>query len=216
MKHSSVLACISPCGIAAKPLFTVQRATVDSELYRTIPYHSIEVVSTDSGFLNTSSFKHWMECIFIPYLHNLREQQNYYGNAVIIMDGFVGHHNGIETLNLEEENIIIHFLVLHSKYMLQPLDIGIFSPMKRFASNVKTPEESSTLSKKIIKMHQSLMQACTPINCKAAFKAVGIITDVVKNGNDVQKTIYLNKIYPELVPKSFRIPIEYFPNENKK
>lgn len=32
-KHAGVFACISRCGIATKPLFTVQRVTVDSELY---------------------------------------------------------------------------------------------------------------------------------------------------------------------------------------
>ena len=47
--------------------FTVQKATVDSELYWTIPYNIIEVVKTDSGFENTSSFIYRIENIIIPY-----------------------------------------------------------------------------------------------------------------------------------------------------
>ena len=249
MSHSSVLAAISPCGIAAKPLFTVQRATVDSELYNSIPLNSLDIVQTESGFVNSSSFRYWMEKDFIPYVRNLRKQHEYNGKAIVIMDGFVGHYNGIETLDLEKENIVIHFLVPHSSDMLQPLDVGIFSPMKRFASNIKAPSNSSILTKQLIKMHQSLMHACTPINCKSAFKAVGITTDVVKKGQsfqeivdlditkcskvrffefgyieqrikfnlpitEIQRKIYFNKIYPELEPKSFRIPLVSCANAN--
>ena len=64
--------------------------------------------------------------------------------------------------------------------------------MKRFASNIKVPAESSSLTKQIIKMHQSLMQACTPMNCKSAFRACGIISEVVKNGNKYKEIVYLD------------------------
>ncbi|KAK8835288.1 hypothetical protein M9Y10_042543 [Tritrichomonas musculus] len=57
------------------------------------------------------------------------------------MDDFVGHHNGLETLDLSNETF--HFLVPHSSDQLQPLDVCIFGSMKRFASSVKTPQESS-------------------------------------------------------------------------
>ena len=180
MKHASVLACISPNGFVSKPLFTVQRYTVDSDLFKYIPYNSIDIVQTDSGFLNTSSFRYWMDNSFIPHVRNLRKQFQYDGKAILIMDGFIGHHNGLETLDLSNEKIDVHFLVPHSSDQLQPLDVSIFGSMKRFASNVKTPQDSSILTKQIIKMHQSLMQACTQINCKAAFRACGIITEVIK------------------------------------
>lgn len=114
MKNSSVLACISPNGYVAKPLFAVQRSTIDSDLYNTLPFNSIDIVQTESGFLNTSAFSCWMENTFIPHVRHLRELFQYNGRAVLIMDGFVGHHNGIETLDLEKENIDIHFLVPHS------------------------------------------------------------------------------------------------------
>lgn len=130
-----------PTVFVSKLLFTVQRSTVDSDLFKYIPYISIDIVQTDSGFLNTSSFRYWMDNSFIPHFRNLRKQFQYDGKAILIMDGFVGHHNGLETLDLSNETF--NFLVPHSSDKLQPLDVGIFSSMKRFASSVKTPQESS-------------------------------------------------------------------------
>lgn len=191
-KHTTCIACISPVGIACKPLFTVPRVTIDPELYTRLPLDTLDIVRTDSGYVNTVVFHYWLTDIFIPYLKQLRREKEYDGKAVLIMDGFLGHVNAIETLDLEAENLEIHYLVPHTSDMLQPLDVGIFASMKRFLSNCKTPSDFSPQSKQIFKMHKSLYQAACPSNCKSAFKATGVVTKIVQEGESFVEKVYLN------------------------
>ena len=179
-KHASCIACISPTGMACKPLFTVPRLTVDPQLYDKLPFDSFEIVHTDSGYVNTAVFHFWLTDIFFPYLRKLRDETGYKGKAVLIMDGFLGHVNAIDQVNCEDEDLIIHYLVPHTSDMLQPLDVGIFGAMKRFMSNCKSDNSATQQTNQIFKIHKSLFQAACPSNCKAAFAATGIVTKLVK------------------------------------
>lgn len=105
-------------------------------------FNSIDIVQTESGFINTSGFSYWIDNAFIPHVHHLRDLFKYSGKAVLIIDGIGGHHNGIETSDLKKENIGIHFHVPHWIEQLHPLNIVIVSA------------ESSSLTEQVMKMHQ--------------------------------------------------------------
>lgn len=186
--HASAIVCISPVGISCKPLFTVPRAALDPQIYDDLPLDSFEVVHTDSGYVNTAVFSYWLTNIFIPTLREKREQYNYHGKSVLILDGFVGHTNALDQIDLDDENLIIHYLVPHTSDMLQQLDVGVFGSMKRFMSNCKNIGDVSYQTKQLFKIHQSLYQACSPANCKTAFAATGIVTKPEKIG-DITKEI---------------------------
>lgn len=128
------------------PLVDVSRSTVDSELYQYIDTDSVEI---------TSAFKYYMEGIFIPELQTLRKKYNYYGPSILIMDSLIAHRNAVQTLNLANYNIIPHFLPSHSTDETQPLDLGIFSPMKKFCSNFKRAGTCNTQTNQILKALKS-------------------------------------------------------------
>ena len=131
-RRSSVLVCISPNGQTCPPQYAITRTTIDSELFRYIPPDQIQLVHTDSGFINTKSMIYWFEESFFPYLRNLR-----------ILYNFKSHENCLNSLDLESQNLIIHYLEPHSSEQTQPLDISIFGAMKRYNSNYKMKSDLS-------------------------------------------------------------------------
>lgn len=189
IKTATCLACINLNGIGCKPQYTVQRKTIETDLYDHLPYESLQVVHTDSGYVNTQSFLFWMNTCFLPNLRRLRIQYQYFGRAVLILDGYKSHKNALGQINLTLHNLSIHFLSAHTSDQSQPLDLGIFGCMKQIQSNFRANPELTKVCNQIIKIHKSLYQVANPINCRSAFRQIGIIT-----------TLYLNFAqFPELV-----------------
>ncbi|KAK8881782.1 hypothetical protein M9Y10_044418 [Tritrichomonas musculus] len=109
--------------------------------------------------------------------------------------------NAINQIDLDEENLTIHFLVPHSGDMLQPLNVGIFGAMKRFMSN-----NFAYQTKQLFKIHKLIHQACSPANCKVAFASSGIVTRLEKQENTIKeiakKVNFFEISYIELILRS--------------
>lgn len=182
-KRCSAIVCISLNGLACRPQITIPRVTVDSQIYKYIPPSSFQIASSSSGFVNTETFSLWIKYVFLPHLHNLRQQTGYRGRAVMILDGYLPHKNSLSQIDLQGENLIIHYLVPHSSNQTQPLDLVIFGLMKRFMNDFKTPEKLTAQSKQLFKIHQAIYRCCTPITCRSAFRAIGVNTKHEINGS---------------------------------
>ena len=178
-KRSSILVCVSPNGLVGVPQYCVQRKTIDSELYRYLSKETLQIVNTESGFINTNSFAHWLNTVFYPHVQNLRKLYSYNGPAILIMDGYKAHELAIKEQDLVDNNIKVHYLVPHSSDQLQPLDIGVFGCMKRFMSNYKRKDDVSELTNQIIRAHGALLSAAPTVYCHSAFKAIGIVSKYV-------------------------------------
>lgn len=173
-KHATCLACINPNGLFCKPQYCVQRSSFDSEIFNYLNPNEVQIVHTESGYVNTESFTYWLYSSFLPELHKLRELHSYSGKAILIMDNCSSHINAIKNINLIEENLIVHFLIPHSSHLTQPLDLNIFGPTKQFMSNYHYIDNISKQSNQIIKIQTSLRQATTQFHCRAAFRSIGI------------------------------------------
>lgn len=99
IKTATCLACINLNGIRCKPQYTVQCSTIETNLYDHLPYESLLVVHTDSGYVNTQSFLFCMNTWFLPNLWRLRIQYQYFGRAVLILDGYKSHKNALGHIN---------------------------------------------------------------------------------------------------------------------
>ena len=86
--------------------------------------------------MNTSLFKQWLTDCLIPHVCYKRNATGYNGKFVLILDNASCHKDndkkefGIESL-LEDNNIVIHYLVADSTSYIQPLDVGLFSLFKQ-------------------------------------------------------------------------------------
>lgn len=197
-KRTSVIACISPTGVCPNVLFVVKRATVDYELYDHIPIQNVKIVQNESGFVNREAFLVWLKDCFLPYLHTLRFQYSYDGNAVLIMDNLDAHVYAVQSINLIEEKLIIHFLPAHSTDEDQPLDLGIFRGMKRFESNYRNDPKLSQQTNEIRKIYQSLYKMATPDNCRAAFSCIGIVGKIEFFINHLNALVMMQLAYLDI------------------
>lgn len=177
-KHSTCLACINPYGLFCKPLYIVQRSSMDSEIYDHLSPESFQMVHTESGFINSDAFFYWFTKVFLLQLRENRKAYNYYGPALLIMDGLLAHINIIQKVNLKEENLIIHILPAHSSEQTQPLDLGVFAVAKRFMSNYRYNPQLSRQTNQILRIHNSLIQSTAPMNCRASFRCIGIDSQI--------------------------------------
>lgn len=99
-KHASCIACISQRGLFCPPQYTIQRKTIDDNIYNYISKESLQIVETDLGYINSHSFLSWINNKFLPELHFLGRRFNYFGHAVIITDGHSAHYNAFSQINL--------------------------------------------------------------------------------------------------------------------
>ena len=109
-------------------------------------------------------------------MNRKRAQLRYYGPAILLLDGFVGHHSDLIEEICEEQNIVLIFLPPHASDQVQPLDLGIFAQVKRWQSTVTVSDEMSTQTKQVIELIDAWRMATTPRDLIGAFPRAGIVT----------------------------------------
>ena len=81
---------------------------------------------SESGWMEKENFLSWFEKLFLPSVKACLDS----GPVVLIFDG---HHSHI-SINLLElaraRNVHLVCLPAHTSHILQPLDVGVFGPMK--------------------------------------------------------------------------------------
>jgi hypothetical protein len=81
---------------------------------------------SESGFVNRGLFESYMINNFSKHV-NLRNDTK----TIVLYDGCKAHISLTLTDWAKENNIILFVLPPHSSHLTQPLDVGIFGPMKR-------------------------------------------------------------------------------------
>lgn len=81
---------------------------------------------SDSGWMEAANFKQWFEKMFVPAVKHLTASFP----VVLIFDGHHSHIS-IELIDIARRSNV-HLLCLppHSTHLLQPLDVGVFGPVK--------------------------------------------------------------------------------------
>jgi 4-hydroxybenzoate polyprenyltransferase len=91
--------------------------------------------SSASGWMNTEIFNSWFKGVFIPEANSHRPE-GYDGPIFLILDGHTSHTNIDLIIAARLNNIELICLPSHSSHILQPLDISIFGPLKKFWSSI--------------------------------------------------------------------------------
>ena len=218
-RRLTVLHTIASDGEWIKPLFVVPRRSVDSDLYDTIPYESIDIKYQNKGFLNSEIFMHWFSKIFVPHLINKRKAKNYYGPALLILDGFSAHTKVTDSIPqdiLDQLNLRVLYLPPHTSDQFQPLDLVIFGIQKlRYnricrANEDKEPDvneyDLTKQTKHIINVFRSLQQASDIGNVTSSFKAAGFINSEPVFNKITQQYEQYHLFCPE---KATRMRLDY-------
>jgi hypothetical protein len=175
---TSFVECVSATGKALHPLVIFKGMTVQQQWFPLDlkPFTYWEMTATPNGWICDDSATEWLEKVFIPQ----SRPENPSEARLLILDGH-GSHETTEFMWLcFTNNIYLLFLPPHSSHVLQPLDLSIFSPLKRAYCkrlNVLVSLVDSTVVGKrnfLSCYREARLEALTVLNIKGGWKASGL------------------------------------------
>ena len=79
---------------------------------------------SDNGWMTQELFNGWLEKLFARYIPPERP-------VYLLLDGHATHIDVNTSKFCREKNILLYCLPAHSSQITQPLDVGLFSPLKQ-------------------------------------------------------------------------------------
>ncbi|GFS26775.1 tigger transposable element-derived protein 6-like protein [Elysia marginata] len=122
-KHQiKVLACGSAAGKMLPPaiIYPGQRLGFDPEAQ----FPGCKHYKTANGWIDTPTYKNWLQDIFIPATRHLRKP------AFLFTDGHTSHVNEKVYFLSKDAGIAYYTLPAHASHILQPLDLVFFKAIK--------------------------------------------------------------------------------------
>lgn len=117
--------CISASGQALPPLI-VWPACTHRENWTTYPTPGWHFALSSSGYVNSKISLYWIQHVFDP----LTRATACGKPRILVNDGFATHES-LEVITFcFDNNIILCRLPSHTSHKLQPLDVGVFAPLK--------------------------------------------------------------------------------------
>jgi DDE superfamily endonuclease len=180
-----------------------------------------------SGWMNDSSMELYMKH-FVQFVRPCKERP-----ALLLLDNHSSHMS-INALNIAKENHI-HFLSFpaHCSHRLQPLDVSVYGPMKKFNSSaasawmVNNPGKTMSIYDIPGIVSKSYPLAANPINITAGFRQAGIVPfdregfhskadyDPGFVTDRMDPTVSLVEIEMPPLDEPFFIPMDIFPDQNE-
>ena len=131
---------------------------------------------SESGWIEKANFHSWFKKIFIPAVQELLCT----GAVVLFLDG---HHSHLSLKLLDEakmRNIHLVCLPAHTSHILQPMDVGVYGPMKATWRKVLKQYNTSTRAANVTKeefpslLSQLWTQSVYLEHISAGFRACGL------------------------------------------
>jgi hypothetical protein len=123
----TVIQGISSSGWAMPPLIVVAGKNHLASWYRNSPLPSDWVISlSDNGWTTNEIGLQW-----VKHYHQHSERRTKGKYRLLILDGHTSHQSVDFEDFCKQNNIITLCMPAHSSHLLQPLDVGCFSPLKR-------------------------------------------------------------------------------------
>ena len=172
-ENVTMCACINAIGNALPPAFIFPRVYFKEHMLSGAPNGSLGL-SCSSGWMNSDLFPQ----VLRHFIHHMKISKESPG--LLLLDN---HHShiGLEVINIAEANGL-HILTFppHCSHRLQPLDVCVFGPFKRFYSSFCDGWMTSHAGQSIIiysvaKMaDMAFAKAFNPENITSSFKNTGI------------------------------------------
>ena len=124
---ATAIECISCAGVAIPPFIILGGKCHLSSWYENSPLPRDWVIATSpNGWTTNQLGMDW-----IQHFHRSTVASKKGGYRLLLVDGHESHHSVDFELYCRENNIITLCMPPHSSHLLQPLDVGCFSPLKR-------------------------------------------------------------------------------------
>jgi hypothetical protein len=174
-KRITLIGSIFADGSYLKPGLVIPRQTYDDQII-CIGYdrNKVEIYTQKKGYIDRAIFEDWARDVLAPEIQKRREQYNYSGPFILILDN-CSAHNGAAFENIcTENNIKCIWLPPHSSHLLQMLDLCIFGVTKRFLNRLNNQQTKYIQAHHIVKVLDSFHSACCSGNISSSFSMGGI------------------------------------------
>ena len=168
----TVVACGNACGQVIPPLIIFDAKNIRHAWTRNeVP--GSKYGASDKGWINSDLFESWFHEHFLPNAVNDRP-------LLLLLDGHSTHYQPKTIRIAREHDVLILCLLPHTTHSTQPLDCGVFSPLKSHWKMVCHNFFQKNPGKIITKFNfnglfsQAWLQSLVPANVIAGFKTCGI------------------------------------------
>uniref|UniRef100_A0A8H7MYJ1 DDE-1 domain-containing protein n=1 Tax=Bionectria ochroleuca TaxID=29856 RepID=A0A8H7MYJ1_BIOOC len=154
---------INALGVALPPLIIFQGKWVQQQWFppELELYKKWFFTASATGWTNDEIALAWLDLIFIPLTKPETKRPR-----LLILDGHGSHTSDEFMIKCFQNDIFLLFLPSHSSHVLQPLDISVFSPVKR--------AYREELAKKDILIDSSPISKMTFLQCYAKARFIGL------------------------------------------
>jgi hypothetical protein len=175
-KRSTLTACIAADGFRAKPFMIVSRATLENEVAMYgYDRRNVYITSQENAFMTRRLFELWGTEVFFPMIEQRRNDLNYQGKVLLIMDGLRSRHTDCFVQQCTEGGIEVLFLLPHASDQTQPLDLLTFALMKQPYSASKFKRLTNPQSNQLVRILSGWFAASAPHHNVEAFVSLGLI-----------------------------------------
>ena len=122
----SVLGCADASGILHKPLiiFPGVRPKIN---FGSAEASHFNLAFSSNGWISSDIFFGWLANIFYPSI-----QHSNIFPVILLMDGHSSHINLAVAEFCREKHIILYCLLPHASHIMQPLDVAVYGPLKKY------------------------------------------------------------------------------------
>ena len=175
---TSFIECISATGRALLPLVIFKGKTLQQQWFpiKLDNYEGWEFTATDNGWTTDSTGLEWLKEVFIPQSAPTRPKEA----RLLVLDGHGSHETTQFMLECFKNNIHLLFLPPHTSHVLQPLDLSIFSPLKKeyryHLNTLDSLTDSTPIGKRnfLACYQKARLKALTLRNITSGWKASGL------------------------------------------
>ena len=128
---------------------------------------------SDKGWMTTELFEGWLVEHFLQYAVSVRP-------LLLLLDGYSTHYQPSVVRHAKENEVIMLCLPPHTTHETQPLDCGVFAPLKAHWTTVCHDFIQQNPGKVITKFNfnslfsKAWLNAVTPANIISSFKTCGV------------------------------------------
>ena len=102
---------------------------------------------SDSGWMEKNNFLEWFKKLFVPAVAFLTKT----GPVVLFLDGHYSHLSLELVLHAKSQGVHLFCLPPHLTHILQPLDVGVYGPVKKTWKVILKDHKFTTCAQTVIK-----------------------------------------------------------------
>ena len=174
-EYITILTCGSAIGEKMPP-YIVYKGTYHMQAHMRGDPPGTKYSRSESGWMESANFLEWFRTLFLPAVDDIRHT----GPVILFLDGHQSHASLPLVETARVQGIILYSFPPHTTHLLQPLDVGVYGPLKQVWSQVLKGFKLETMGAKVDKevfptlVAQMWPRVLLPEHLIGGFRAAGL------------------------------------------